>query len=206
MSDDMFTLDDAENDGKIKREAGTEMAKVARRTGGELFQMFEEVCADKGMDPWQVLGDAVVRALNDEDFSKSLAETEVDMSEVKAGQLRMEDAEFVKEFAEKMGLDAEEDQDDWLEDLFKERLEAKTKSPMMGLANQPNAEVQDEINEIKEQVDRITEHMADSQNGQMEETANEMKDIDDVVSPSDGDVVEEDGSDMPTSEDGVVDE
>jgi len=119
-----FTEDDATNDGKIKKEAGATMAQTAAQGGEELYDAFLEVCSEAGQTPSEVLGDYLVRALNDEGFSERLLQTEIDMMKIKADELRKEDLMFVKEIADEFDLMGNDDTHP-VRELVERRLQAK---------------------------------------------------------------------------------
>jgi hypothetical protein len=168
--EDKFTLEDAENDGKIKREAGVEMKKVASREYGELFEMFADVCDGKGVDPKTVLGDGVLKAIRDEDFAERLSSVEIDMSAVKGGSMRIEDAKMMTEFAEELGIDQSSGEDAWLEETVKERIMSKTSSPVPDIPNRGGGAerevsegVRQDIENLSRQVNRLAEQVDDGQ-------------------------------------------
>jgi hypothetical protein len=130
----VFTIDDAENDGLIKRHCGKELAAQMRQHSPQLFQHLLNVAEEQGRDPWEILGDGVVRALNDESFSQSVVQTQINMSEIEKGQMRIEDAEFLQEFSERLGLDQDDDGEHWMKDTIKDRLKATTETPIPRLS------------------------------------------------------------------------
>jgi hypothetical protein len=129
----MFTEEDAQNDGKIKKEAGSTMAQVAAKEGGELYDAFIEVCNESGQAPSEVLGDYLVRALNNEGFSERVLQTEIDMMTIRADELRKEDLEFVKEIADEFGL-MPDNEPHPIRKLVERRLEAKGGGPLSSLS------------------------------------------------------------------------
>lgn len=130
----MFTEEEAKNDGKIKKEAGSTMAQVAAKEGGELYDAFVEVCNESGQAPSEVLGDYLVRALNNEGFSERVLQTEIDMMTIRADELRKEDLEFVKEIADEFGL-MPDDEPHPIRQLVEQRLQAKGGGPLSSLTN-----------------------------------------------------------------------
>lgn len=164
MSQEKFTIEDADNDGRIKREVGKQLAANAKRSNSRLWEMFQEVAEHEGREPWEILGDGALRALNDEDFSEQLANLEVDMSEVMAGQLRIEDAKFVQEFFAELGLNDEQEDDDWLEDTVRQRLQASTSSPIPRLdkgKGKRDPEMERELQRLQSQVDSLQSQLSE---------------------------------------------
>lgn len=205
MTDGKFTAKDAENDGLIKREVGREMAKVARTNSQQLFEYFEQVCDHEGRDPWKVLGDGVVRALNDETVAESVAAIDIDMSKVDGGRTRVEDAKFVKELASELGL--EQDSGHWIEETVRDRIKSKTESPIPtlegGQQGAGDPELRRELQEVKSQMNELMGAM----DGETQSSSSEGKDVDDLfdgVGSDDGGEESEsdsvDGSDDDGSE------
>lgn len=180
---DTFTMEDAENDGRIKREVGSELAKVLKREGGQLWQMFLNVCENQGREPKIVLGEGVVKALNDEAFSEQIADVEIDMTQLRSGELRKEDARFVKELREEFREDEGSDMS-FIDELVEERLKAKTESPIPSVnrGGAADEQTQKEIQDLKRKVDQIASEVS----GQPEQvdTADQKRDLDDIFSGS----------------------
>lgn len=130
MSGDTFTIEDAENDGYLKSEVAPQMGRTASMAYGDLYDMFVTVCEDKGMEPEEVLADGLLRAIKDEEFAERLAEVNIDMSSVKRGQARIEDAKFVTEIAEELDLTGDDDGTDPITEAVMERIQSKTSSPV----------------------------------------------------------------------------
>jgi len=193
MSDDTFTMADAENDGLIKREVGGEMERVARRDSKKLFELFEQVCDHEGREPWKVLGDGVVRALNDETVAESIAAVDIDMSKVETNQTRLEDAKFVKELSSELGLD--ESGSNWIEDTVRERIRSKTESPIPQLDGQvqqsADADVRQELEQVKSQMNELMGAIKD----EPQSSSSEGKDVDELF---EGVADNEGGDDGPT--------
>lgn len=188
MSDEeMFTLDDAENDGLIKREVGSQMAANLKRSSPQMFQMFEDVCESQELRPKEVLGDHALRAIRSEDHSEMLADIRVDMSEVNSDQIRIKDAEFIQELSQSLGLE-QEDKEDPIDALIERRLKAKAGPMLPGSDSARNREidedVQDELNTIKERMGELQRHIEDA--GVEGEEGSSGKDIDDLFG-GDGD-------------------
>jgi len=203
----MFTIEDAENDGKIKREVAPDMARVAATQYGELYEMFEQVCEDKGIEPKVVLSDGILKAVKDEAFAERIAQVDIDMSAIKKGDLRLEDARMLMQFSKELGLD-ESDDDHWLRDTVKERIQSKTQSPMAPIARQrqeesrnTDPEVQSQISNLAQQVENLSQKVGEQGEAREQSSSSGKKDVDevfgDVDSGSDeGDVVEEEQEDV----------
>lgn len=125
-----FTEQDAENDGKIKREAGTEMAKQAKTHNPEMYEYFEDVCAEIGREPANVLGEMAVKALESEAYANQLLQAEISMADLRANEIRMEDVEFVTSLADKLGLNDTTQQKDPIEELVESRVESVASTPL----------------------------------------------------------------------------
>lgn len=177
-----FTEDDVDNDGEIKRYAGKQAAQVASRQSSDLYQMFEKVCENKGLDPWQVLGDHIVRALNNEEHAGMLSNIDVNMSKLQKGSIRVEDAKLLREFAEQLGIGfGEDDGDDELEDIFKQRIRSQLQSPFAGVTDQTASSekkaLQNEILRLRKEIEEMKEG---------EGSTGERKTVDDTKTESKG--------------------
>lgn len=215
--DGPFTENHAQNDGLIKREVGPKMAGNAKRNASRLFQMFEKVCREMGREPEEVLGDHMVKALNSEAHAEAIFETEIDLSEVQQDELSMEDAQFVQQMMEALGVGGETEKDP-LDRFVEQRLESATSSPLGRVKGRKkrdvDAGVRQELNEMKEQMNALASRFEESTKGGGEETVEvEEKSVDEALGFEEagggGDGLEigaeEDGGDaeLVTSEDGV---
>lgn len=184
----MFTIEDAENDGKIKREVGPNMARVAGMQNAELYEMFEQVCEDKGMEPKDVLADGILRAIKNQEFSERIASIEVNMSSIKKGNLRIEDAKLVKEFSKQLGLDVDEN-DDWLEQTVRERLQAKTSSPLGQIQDRrgqngqaANGDIQEQMSKMAQEIQRLSQQIEGSGESNVDVQEDSKQEVDDIFS------------------------
>lgn len=161
-----FTESDAQNDGLIKREVGREMVKVAKTQNPEMFEHFQNVCDEVGRDPADVFGEMCVRALNSETYAHNVLDSEINMSQIRADEIRLEDVKYVKQLSEELGLDEGESSQDPIDKLIEQRLEMVTQSPLDNLRKSRenpegvNGEVlshmeqlQSEINSLKGQIE-----------------------------------------------------
>lgn len=189
-----FTEEDAQNDGKIKQEAGATMAQTAAKDGGELYDAFLEVCSESGQSPSEVLGDYLVRALSNEGFSERILQTEVDMMKIRADELRKEDLMFVKEIADEFDLMGSNDTHP-IRELVDRRLAAKGGSPLGGLTGGENNNgstdkevemLEARMNRIEGMLEQIAEDDEPRQTNTEEETKSNRQSVDELFS-SDGD-------------------
>lgn len=189
MSDgEMFTLDDAENDGLIKREVGTQLVANLKRSAPKLYTMFENVCEEQELSPKEVMGDHALRAINNQEHSQMLADIRVDMSQVNQDEVRIEDAQFIQELSSALGLDSEEKEDP-IDRLIERRLEAKAGPMLPGASRDVDGEVSPDV---KRELDTIKERMAEIQSSITEsdidsESGEKKKDIDDIFESGDSD-------------------
>lgn len=184
----VFTEEDAENDGKIKTEAGSAMASTAAKQGGELYQAFLEVCEESGQAPSEVLGDYAVRALNDEGFSEMILNTDVDMRVIKANDLREEDLRFVKQIADEFGLTPDNEPHP-IRKLVDKRLAATGGGPLSNLSRSgngqdgPDEEVQRleaRLNRMEGMIERIAEDETQPEPDETQEVQSSRKTVDDL--------------------------
>ncbi len=188
-----FTIDDAENDGLIKREVGRQMVSNLKRSAPTLWQMFEKVCENQDRRPQEVMGDHALRAINDQSHSEMLADIRVDLSEVNKDQIRIEDAKFINQVTEELGLNKEEKEDP-IDKLIERRLEAKTGPMLPGSEgrNRQNVdgEVRQELDSINEQMQKLQSKLSGDEVSDGSDESD--KDVDELFSEtSDEDNVEE---------------
>lgn len=149
----VFTEEDAKNDGRVKREAGQEAWRVASRNSGRLAQMFQNVCENEiGREPKNVLGDAILRALDDPDFSERLAKLDIDMSKIEQGRVSREDAEMVMDMAEAFGFNTDNNDKDFVDEIVMQRLKSKSGSPIPRLNNRQEDISNNDIQELKREI------------------------------------------------------
>lgn len=187
-----FTETDAQNDGKIKKEAGPVMAQVAARSSGELYDAFMNVCERTGRDPSRVFGDLLIKALNNESFSERLLQTEVDMSVIRADDIREDDLEFVHSMAEKFDLTPSDNKNP-LERLVESRIEAQAGAGLTQFAPQQNGGgggVNPEVRRLNDKVERLEmmleEAVSDEEVSQeVERPGRDKKDVDELFGNDD---------------------
>jgi hypothetical protein len=156
-----FTESDAANDGLIKREVGREMAKVAKSQNPQVFQHFENVCEEVGREPWEVFGEMAVRSLNNEAYAERVLQAEINMGQIKADEIRLEDVKYVKELSEELGLNQTEESQDPIDKLINQRLEMVTSSPWDNLSRDKrntdsvNGEVLEHMEALQSEITRL---------------------------------------------------
>lgn len=156
-----FTESDAANDGLIKREVGREMAKVAKSQNPQVFQHFENVCEEVGREPWEVFGEMAVRSLNNEAYAERVLQSEINMGQIKADEIRLEDVKYVKELSEELGLNQSDESQDPIDKLINQRLEMVTSSPWDNLSRKDantdsvNGEVLEHMESLQSEIARL---------------------------------------------------
>ena len=157
-----FTEEDAENDGKIKREAGREMAKVAQQVNPEAYEHFLNVCDSRGIKPANLLGEMAVKALNSEAYAEQVFNTEVNMRSVQQNEIRKEDVEFVTEI-ESMFRDDSGNSKDPIDELIEDRIRNMASSPVSQMRESVShkSESDDELKEYLAHMNRRMEEMED---------------------------------------------
>lgn len=126
----VFTQEDAKNDGKIKDEAGTSMKQIAARESSELYTYYTQVCENMGVDPGTDLADMAVRALESQEFSERVLNTQVDLRKIKENEIRTEDMKQVKQLYEEFSGDGGSSID--IESIIEQRLQQKASGPLGG--------------------------------------------------------------------------
>jgi len=211
---EMFTEEDAENDGLIKREVGQQLNSVLSRKSGKLYTKFLEWCQENDRDPAKVLGDMVLRSMRDEAFAQELSGTVVDLGALKRQQIREEDLELVTGLIERFD-DTDDSGGDPIESLIEKRIQAIGSGPMGQIGEQmkerkANTAKDAEIRRLEQKIDNLTNQMGQaSQNGQeqasqqSQNTQEEEKDVDDLFGDSNGS--NDDGNIPDDSDDDNVD-
>lgn len=160
-----FTESDAQNDGLIKREVGRELAKVMKTQNPQMFQYFENVCEELGRAPPDVFGEMAVRSLNSEDYAQQVLNSEVNMGQIKADEIRMEDVKYVKQLSEELGLNETDSTKDPIDQLINQRLEMVTQSPLDNIRKgreSPegvNGEVLDHMESLQNEIGRLKQEI-----------------------------------------------
>lgn len=216
---ELFTMEDADNDGKIKREVGRKMVQNAKTHAPDMYKKFENVCEHKGLDPVEAMGQHVLMALQDESHSKMLANTTIDLSGLNQDEIRLQDAKFIQEVSEELGLN-EEKKEDTIDKLIERRLEAKT-GPILPTGNvadtgQPDTKVAKRLDDIQSEISRLQARVDTKEDKKEETEPDKKKDVDDLFAETEGGVgdieeigSESEGDDVPSvvpSEGGVDDE
>lgn len=156
----VFTEEDAENDGKIKAESSGKIMGVAKRESPEIFEHFEKVCDDKGVDPKTQIGDLLIRTLNSEDFADNVLQTEITLQKAKMDNIRLDDLEFIMTIKEKFGDGKQEKSK--IEQLIEQRIDQSTSTPVSnfarnndGKSNGQNNELVNELRELRQEVQEM---------------------------------------------------
>lgn len=219
--ENQFTLEDAENDGRIKKEAGSIMMRTAQRHSPDLYKAFMDVCEDKGLEPNLVFGDALVRALNSEDYANIILNTEVDKSVLNRNNMRMEDVQFVEQIADVLDLKPDQTKDP-IDRLIERRID-NTANAGMGpfgrmMDEDENGDVDDimredtekkelrrEVRELKNEVRRLSDQTREDVNVEerVEQETRKRKSIDELFDDEeDSDEGEEENDDVEEEDDG----
>jgi len=160
-----FTEEDAENDGKVKREAGEELHSVLARESGELYSKFREWCEENGRDPTKVIGDMILRGVKNEGYAENVATTTIDLASLNRQQIREEDLNLVHNLINEFTED-QDDSNDPIDRLIEQRLQAIGNGPMSGLQDTVDGVAQNQQN--SRNVDRL-ERKIDSLESQLQQ-------------------------------------
>lgn len=199
----VFTEEDANNDGLIKREVGREMAKVAKTQNPDLFGYFEQVANEVGREPADIFGEMCVRALNDEAYANQIMQSEVNMRKLRSDEIRVEDVKYVKQLADELGLNEKDESDDPIERLINNRLETVTTSPMSQIqekrnqSSQNDEQVMEHMQSLQSEINRLRQKIDDE--GEVQQTEqtssptnqSESKSVDELFGDDDGSPEEE---------------
>jgi hypothetical protein len=190
-----FTEEDAQNDGLIKREVGNRLYSVLSRKNSVIFQKFESHCEEYGLDPAEVLGDKVLKALRSDEFAESLSNLNVDMGQIQGNQVKIDDVELVQELMEKFDT-GEDNDEDVFRDIIKERLKAVGGGPMgnmgqtgpgqQGGSSREVQQLRQEIASLRREInsDQQTNERARQQNTDQKEQ--DRQSIDEIIEASGG--------------------
>lgn len=200
MTEEKFTIEDADDDGKIKREAGSTMASVAKRESPKLFGAFEKVCGERGVEPGDVLGGKALRALEDADYASDLSRLQIDLSVIDRNQMRIEDVDYVMELADKLGLN--EEQEDPIMKTIEKRLESAGSTPLSEFSDkgsrgrEVDRRLAEQLERFDDRLSKMENHVVDGEEAQSD--SGSRKDV--------GELFDEDGGSGEAVEDGVGDE
>lgn len=184
-----FTEQDAENDGKIKREVGTELAKVMKTQNPEVFNHFANVCDEVGRSPADVFGEMAVRSLNSEEYAERVASSELSMKQLRADEIRLEDVKYVKQLTEELGLNEQQESRDPIDQLIDQRLQSITRSPIPRLnsgqgdgggSNEDMTEFMKQMHEKMENLESKIDEDSDQGGGKSNTDGKTEKSIDDL--------------------------
>lgn len=183
-----FTNEDAKDKGLVKAEASGDAKGVAQRQSPNIYNYFQEVCSDLGMDPGVVLVDMAVRALEDEAYRNQVMGTEVSLEQVKINQIREEDLDFVLGLQDKF---ADDDSGPSRVDEFIDRMiDNQLQSPMMdmgGSSNGDKSRSRREDREVRRRIDTLEHKIDDIHRGLTEDSGS-------------SDVTEDTGSDVDSED------
>lgn len=189
----MFTEEDIENDGLIKREAGSQLASIARRESPELFSYFEEVCRHRGRDPEDILGERVIRAIENDEYAEKVFTTEINMSQIQANDIREEDIEYVETLFDKLGLN--ESKEHPVKEAIHQRIESQVGSPVSGITEsidegRKTGEIKRYRDETMDRLDRLETLVeknvsSQSDDGDNDEGGAQERELDDIFGGSD---------------------
>lgn len=201
MTEGKFTQEDAENDGLIIDEAGSELAKQAKQAHPNMWEMFVEMCEEeKALPPEQVLGQTVLRAMasaqGDGQFHTRLSNVHPDITSLNTEEVKKEDMEFVLELGEQLGIGVGEDDDeeDFIDQLVRQRLEAVGGGGMMGLGDMSatgGGANQNKLNKMEKQINKMQSMMEQQVDGDVDD-GESADDIFNTDGSEDGDSFDDD--------------
>lgn len=176
-----FTEQDAENDGKIKREVGQQLASVLGRKNSELYRKFLEYCDNYGYDPSTKLGSLALRAMKDDGVAEAIATTTVNVGKLKIGQVRQEDLDMVLDLVDKID-DSDDGGKDFVDEIVEKRMSALGSGPLGGLTEKREGGgggSVDEVRRLEAKIDELQQKI-DSAEKDTQETEEEPNKVIDV--------------------------
>ena len=211
----VFTEEDAENDGKVKREAGKDLHSVLARESGELYSKFREWCDENDRDPTKVIGDMILRGIKNEAYAENVAQTTIDLASLKRQQIREDDLRLVNQLINEFTED-EDNSRDPIDQLIEQRLQAIGSGPMSGLQQTVDGVAQNqqnnrEVQRLEQKIESLEQQL--KQNGDSadnvtqdddpnEQTQESKKDIDELFGDSSRD--EQDDNESESESETVV--
>lgn len=197
MTEEKFTMADADDDGKIKKEAGSTMASVAKRESPKLWQAFEQVCQDRGVDPGHVLGGKALRALEDAGYAEDLARKDIDLSILGRSEMKIEDVQYVMNLADELGIN--EEQEDPIMELVDQRIRSAGSTPLSEFT-QGEERSQEVDRRLAQQLERFDKRLSKIEQAAVDEPVEtsgdgERQEIDDLFDEGE---VQEGGSSEPS--------
>lgn len=189
-----FTEEDADNDGLIKREAGREMAKQAKTHNPEMYEYFEDVCAEIGREPANVFGEMAIKALESEAYANQLLQAEISMADLRANEIRMEDVQFVTDLADQLGLNDTKEQKDPIQQLVEKRVQSVASSPLSQFNREESSsgevaqEVASHLEALNSKIERLENRVSDNEGREVQGTteSDDSQSVGDLFGDDDG--------------------
>jgi hypothetical protein len=160
-TEDVVTEEDVQNDGKIKAEVMGQLVSVAKRESPEIYEHFEQTCERIGVEPKILLADMLVNAINDGGYADRIEETDISLRKVKMNDIRLEDAEFIKELQERF-MD-KKDSDDPVDKLIERSIKGATETPFGQLNEQSGGGGREE--QLEREVQRLRREVSQMKDG-----------------------------------------
>lgn len=165
-----FTEEDAMNDGKVREETEPEMISVAKKESPRIFQHFENVCESMDQAPRTVLGNMLIRALNNEEFAQHVLSVDIDISALNSEEITLRDIELVDDIADRFDLKPDGRKHP-VERIIDSRLEAMGGSPFDAVreVGEDALSKRSEVSELKAEVSdlqrKLDKALEDSDSG-----------------------------------------
>lgn len=165
-----FTEEDAMNDGKVREETEPEMISVAKKESPRIFQHFENVCESMDQAPRTVLGNMLIRALNNEEFAQHVLSVDIDIAALNSEEITLRDIELVDDIADRFDLKPDGRKHP-VERIIDSRLEAVGGSPFDAVreVGEDALSKRSEVSELKAEVSdlqrKLDKALEDSDSG-----------------------------------------
>jgi len=161
-TEDVVTEEDVREDGKIKANVKSQLLSVAKRESPEIFEYFEATCDRIGVPPDILLADMLVNAINDEAYADRINDTEISLRKAKMNDIRLEDAEFIKDLQERF-MDKDKGRDP-VDKLIDRSIQGATEGPLGPLNSDSRAEGREEA--LEQEVQRLRREVRDMRVGE----------------------------------------
>mgnify|MGYP000647974211 CR=1 FL=1 len=157
-TEDVVTEEDVREDGVIKANVMGQLVSVAKRESPEIFEYFEETCKRIGVEPKILLADMLVNAINDEGYADRINDTEISLRQAKMNDIRLDDAEFIKELQERFMDDRPGN--DPIDDLIERSIRGATETPLgplneRGKQNGEKEALREEVRHLRREMEAM---------------------------------------------------
>lgn len=160
--------EDVEDDGFVVEEGGKVLNNEAMVKASRMYSLFEDYCNKINRKPEYVLGEELVRVIENDEYANVILDVDVDITKLNKDQFREDDLEIVRKLGEKFDLfgDDEENNENALDQMIMERIQSVGGGPLSSYGKKKKGNR--EIKEVKQRMARLEGMLS----RQMEENEN----------------------------------